>query len=129
MSKFTGEYPPEWTKDYREKIRAEADNRCERCQHEHEPKAGYALTVHHLDNDKSNLARWNLAALCQRCHLHIQGKVFLPQFYMFELRPWIVPHVMGYYHSVGINFRVAVADAGNPFVALYVEGGGDICTT
>lgn len=27
------------------------------------------LTVAHLDHDESNMARGNLAALCQRCHL------------------------------------------------------------
>jgi hypothetical protein len=32
------------------------------------------LTVHHLDSDKENLAWWNLPALCQVCHLAIQGK-------------------------------------------------------
>lgn len=33
------------------------------------------LTVHHLDGDKLNCRWWNLAALCQRCHLSIQGRV------------------------------------------------------
>ena len=103
MNKFTGKYPPEWTKELRQQIREEADNKCERCGHPHDPQNGYALTVHHLDNNKSNCARWNLAALCQRCHLHIQGKVFLPQFYMFEHTAWIVPHVRGYYESLGLD--------------------------
>ena len=37
------------------------------------------LTVHHLDGDKGNSAWWNLAALCQVCHLQIQGKVEVSQ--------------------------------------------------
>ncbi len=99
MSRFKGEYPSEWTKEYRSGIREKAGNKCERCGHPHDPLHGYALTVHHLDNDKSNLADWNLAALCQRCHLHIQGKVFLPQTYMFEHSDWFKPHLEGYLKS------------------------------
>lgn len=118
MAKFKGKYPPEWTKEFRNQIREEAGWKCERCGHSHEPKAGYSLTVHHLDNDKSNLARWNLAALCQRCHLRIQGRVFLPQFFMFEHSAWFVPHVLGYYDSIGLsvyfdtkrNFAAVVRD-------------------
>src|SRR4051794_10918510 len=33
------------------------------------------LTVHHLNGDKFDCRWWNLVALCQRCHLQIQGKV------------------------------------------------------
>lgn len=105
-TKFKGEYPPEWTKEFRSQIRAEAGDKCERCGHPHDPNNGYALTVHHLDNDKSNLSRWNLAALCQRCHLHIQGIVFLPQFYMFEHSDWFKPHVEGYYKSIGMEMPI-----------------------
>ena len=103
MSKFKGVYPPEWTKEFRDGIRREAGNKCERCGHPHEPAAGYSLTVHHLDNNKGNIARWNLAALCQRCHLAIQGKIFLPQFFMFEHTDWFKPHVEGYYRSMGFS--------------------------
>ena len=73
---------------------------CERCGHRHDPEAGYALTVHHLDGNKGNDAEWNLVCLCQRCHLEIQGRVFLPQFYMFEHSEWFKPHVEGYYRSI-----------------------------
>lgn len=31
------------------------------------------LTVHHLDGNKGNCEKWNLAALCQICHLFIQA--------------------------------------------------------
>ena len=95
MTRFTGQYPPEWTKEFRTQVRAENGNKCERCGHEHDPKAGYALTVHHLDNNKSNLARWNLAVLCQRCHLTIQGRVNMFQDYLFSHSEWMKPHVEG----------------------------------
>ena len=104
--KFTGEYPPEWTKEFRSKIRADAGNKCERCGHPSDPKNGYALTVHHLDNNKSNIALWNLAALCQRCHLSVQGKVVLSQAYMLEHSEWIKPHLEGYYESVRLAEEV-----------------------
>ena len=94
-SRFVGKYPPTWTKVYRDAFRAERGNKCERCQHPHDPANGYALTIHHLDNDKSNCEEWNLAALCQRCHLSIQGKVNMFQEYAFPHTQWMVPHVEG----------------------------------
>ena len=106
MGKFKGEYPPEWTKEFRSSLRAEFENKCERCGHEHDSEHGYSLTVHHLDNNKSNLERWNLAVLCQRCHLHVQGKVFLPQFYMFEHSDWFKPHLDGFYSSLPQEERI-----------------------
>lgn len=96
--KGTGEYTADWSA-IAAKVKEEIGWRCERCGALHDTPSGYTLTVHHLDGDKSNNARWNLAALCQRCHLHIQGKVFMPQFYMFEHSEWFKPHVEGYYQS------------------------------
>jgi hypothetical protein len=55
------------------------------------------LTVHHLDLDKSNCSWWNLAALCQRCHLRIQGKVIMERPWMFEHSTWFKPYAAGYY--------------------------------
>jgi hypothetical protein len=95
MSKFKGTYPDTWTKEFRNAFRAARGNKCERCNHLHNPEAGYALTIHHLDNNKSNCEEWNLAALCQRCHLHIQGKVDMYQDYAFEHTDWMKPHVAG----------------------------------
>lgn len=54
------------------------------------------LTVHHLDMDKSNCNWWNLAALCQGCHLHIQAKVDFEQYWMLEHSAWLRPFVLGY---------------------------------
>ena len=67
-----GTYPPDWN-EIGDRVRAEAGGICIRCGHDHDPKAGYALTVHHFDGNKSNCEWWNLMALCQRCHLRRQG--------------------------------------------------------
>jgi len=97
-------YNPDF-KDRALALKEKWDWRCERCGHIHDPERGYTLTVHHLDGDKSNDADWNLACLCQRCHLEIQGRVFMPQVYMFEHSNWFKPHVEGYYRSLGLHAR------------------------
>lgn len=99
-AKPKGGYTADWSQ-IAEQIKREAGYCCERCNHPDHRESGHTLTVHHLDGNKSNNARWNLAALCQRCHLHIQGKVFMPQFYMFEHSDWFRPHVDGYYAAMG----------------------------
>lgn len=58
------------------------------------------LTVHHLDGDKANLSWWNLASLCQRCHLEIQAKVVMERVYPHEHSEWFKPHAAGYYAHV-----------------------------
>jgi len=55
------------------------------------------LTVHHLDGNKGNCRWWNLAALCQRCHLQIQGKVKMERVYPWPHSEWFKPYVAGYY--------------------------------
>lgn len=55
------------------------------------------LTVHHLDGDKRNCRWWNLAALCQRCHLTIQGKVRMAQVWPHPHTRWFRPYAAGYY--------------------------------
>ena len=63
---------------------------------------GHVLTVHHLDGDKANCAGWNISALCQRCHLKIQGRVKMDQLFFLEVLPisgWILPHYEGYLKS------------------------------
>lgn len=55
------------------------------------------LTVHHLTGEKADLRWWNLAALCQRCHLQIQGRVRMGQVYPFEHSDWFKPYAAGYY--------------------------------
>jgi 5-methylcytosine-specific restriction endonuclease McrA len=92
-------YPYNW-KEISLQVKLDADWCCVRCGHEHDPAGGYCLTVHHLDGDPTNNAWWNLAALCQRCHLHIQGKVRMPQYWMFEHADWFKPYVAGYYAHI-----------------------------
>lgn len=55
------------------------------------------LTVHHLDGIKLNCRWWNLAALCQRCHLTIQGRVKMHRPWLFEHSEWFRPYVAGFY--------------------------------
>lgn len=94
-------YPADW-KEIATRIKQAANWRCERCGHIHEPATGYCLTVHHLDGNKANCEAWNLAALCQRCHLKIQGRVKMEQLFMLEILPvsgWFKPHYAGFLAS------------------------------
>lgn len=90
------DYPDNWN-EIATRIKDAAGWRCIRCGHEHDTESGYVLTVHHLDGDKLNSKWWNLAALCQRCHLHIQAKVKMDQVWMFEHSQWFKPYVAGRY--------------------------------
>ncbi|MFA5187558.1 MAG: hypothetical protein WC551_13850 [Patescibacteria group bacterium] len=89
-----GTYPDDWPQ-IAERVKENAGEKCERCGHGHHPASGHVLTVHHLDGDKGNCQDWNLAALCQRCHLHIQGVVNMFQEFMFDHSEWMRPHVEG----------------------------------
>lgn len=84
----SNEYPENWDEIATE-VKEAANWKCERCGHRHEPEAGYTLTVAHMIPDKSLVERWNLAALCQRCHLHCQHKIDFEQPYMFEHSEWL----------------------------------------
>ena len=69
------EYPENW-EEIRQAILVRAENKCELCGAENgKPhwKTGskVILTIAHLDQDKENNKGYNLAALCQRCHLKI----------------------------------------------------------
>lgn len=55
------------------------------------------LTVHHLTGEKADCRWWNLTALCQRCHLQIQGRVRMEQVYPHEHSEWFKPYAAGYY--------------------------------
>jgi hypothetical protein len=106
MRKIRGDkYPENWD-EISEKVKRENGYKCERCNHTDQPKFGFALTTHHLDGDRANCQRWNLAALCQRCHLHIQNKVIMNQMFMFEIievSEWFKHHLEGYLKSVNEN--------------------------
>lgn len=89
------DYPPNW-KEIATRIKDAAGWKCERCEHPHDLATAHVLTVHHLNGDKAQCEDWNLAALYQRCHLHIQGKVRFDQDYFFPHTPWMLKHVLGY---------------------------------
>ncbi len=91
-----GSYPDDWP-TIAQHVKEEAGWRCIRCGHINEVESGHVLTVHHLDADKSNCRWWNLPALCQRCHLSIQGRVIMSRVWMFEHSAWFKPYVAGYY--------------------------------
>ncbi len=55
------------------------------------------LTVHHLNGVKADCRWWNLAALCQRCHLTIQGRVVMDRAFILEHTDWMKPHAAGFY--------------------------------
>ena len=94
--KSTGDYPPDWP-EIAKACKDAAGWKCVRCDHRHDPENGYTLTTHHLDLNPANCAWWNLAALCQRCHLTIQSKVIMERYWMFEHSAWFKPYVAGYY--------------------------------
>lgn len=99
MSRFSGTYPADWPA-IAKRVKDDANWCCVRCGHAHEPKAGYTLTVHHLDNNKSNTKWYNLAALCQKCHLQIQSKVVMERTWFLPHSEWFKPFVAGYYAAV-----------------------------
>lgn len=95
-SRFTGEYAVDG-KETRRKAREEAGNKCIRCGHANDVMTGHVLTTHHFDGNKANDAWWNLMALCQRCHLKVQGKVDPRIPFFLRHSEWIKPYVAGFY--------------------------------
>lgn len=93
-----GEYPANWKQIARE-IKDAAQNRCVRCLAPHNPPEGYTLTVHHFDGNKSNVEKWNLMALCQRCHLSVQARVDPQVPLMFDPSAWAMPYIAGFYEA------------------------------
>ena len=92
------EYPSNW-EAIAANVKDKAGWRCERCKHRHDLATAHVLTVHHLDGDKANCEEWNLAALCQRCHLRVQGRVKMDQLFFMEIldvAEWFKPHLRGY---------------------------------
>lgn len=96
--KFSNDYPANWS-EIAKAVKDEADWQCVRCTHDHAPDLGYCLTVHHFDGDKANCERWNLMALCQRCHLKVQAKADPRQPIMFNPSLWAMPYVAGVYEA------------------------------
>jgi 5-methylcytosine-specific restriction endonuclease McrA len=66
-------YPPNWKTEIRPRILARARRCCEFCgvpDRVWRGKSLVILTIAHLDQDRTNNADSNLAALCQRCHIN-----------------------------------------------------------
>lgn len=71
-------YPKNW-KELSAWTRMKAGNKCELCDAKnYEPhlvtKSKVVLTVHHLDFNPQNNEKYNLMALCQRCHNRLDAK-------------------------------------------------------
>jgi 5-methylcytosine-specific restriction endonuclease McrA len=96
-SRFSGDYPDNWP-DIAQAVKREAGNCCIRCGHHHDRESGHVLTVHHLNGRKDDCAWFNLAALCQRCHLSIQSRVNMDRVWvMLPHSEWFRPYVAGHY--------------------------------
>jgi hypothetical protein len=132
-------YPPEWHSFLKAEVRRLAGHRCARCRHPYRNKEHGSgewspcdelcdhggplrfgevvqarwriLTVHHLDGDKLNCRWWNLAALCQRCHLRVQMTVQMRQVYPWEHSEWFKPYAAGYYAWAYLGEEVSPEEA------------------
>ena len=113
--RFRGEYPANWP-EIATAVKDEADWRCVRCGHPHAPRIGRTLTVHHLDGDKANCRWWNIPALCQACHLTVQGRVRMDQAYLLPHSEWFRPYVAGFY-----AFALLGEDLSRPEVEARLE--------
>jgi len=104
--KFTGDYPPNWnTIAYN--VKENNHWTCERCYHKHDSSNNFTLTVYHLDGNKANNEPWNLAALCQRCHLWVQQFSLEALLLIYESpgifgnnEPWLKSHIAGIKEAV-----------------------------
>lgn len=69
------------------------------------------LTVHHLTREKADCRWWNLAALCQRCHLTIQGKVQMARVWPWPHTDWFRPYAAGWYAWTYLGEEITRAEA------------------
>lgn len=97
-----------YDKDLMKAVKIDTQLRCESCCHPHDPTAGYTLTVHHLDLNWENNKLWNLAALCQRCHLQLQpfnafNNLLSGQwgYYLSHCALWFKPHLAFFLETDG----------------------------
>lgn len=90
------------------------------CTHPHEDVKMRALTVHHLNGDKSCEYWWNLLALCQVCHLVVQAKLIPERPYLWEHTEWFKPYAAGYYAAQAGIFlsRATIVDSLNHWLQL-----------
>jgi 5-methylcytosine-specific restriction endonuclease McrA len=128
------DYPADW-REIATAVKDAANWHCIRCGHEHRVEGWYILTVHHLDGDKANARWWNLRALCQRCHLSVQGRVMPERPYLFAHSAWFRPYVAGFYayYHAGEDITREEAESnvdaylalGQPWLYPYPIGGPD----
>ena len=97
-----GKYPANWL-GVTNKVKENAGWRCECCRHPRKkrnakdacdalcvhPADGKkrALAVHHLDMRPENCEWWNLVALCDSCHMRVQGRVDWAQMSLSDSNP------------------------------------------
>lgn len=108
MRRFTNDYNADG-KEKRRQAREAAGNKCIRCGSPSVP--GRILTTHHFDGNKANDSWWNLLALCQVCHLVIQGRVDPEVPWFLEHSEWIKPYVAGFYAKKYEGRDIARAEA------------------
>jgi hypothetical protein len=102
-SKVGSRYPDDWLA-IANKAKEEVGWKCERCGHLNDYESGHVLTIHHLDMNPEHNDWYNLACLCQKCHLHVQAKVVMERFWFLSHSTWFKPHVAGYYaHIMGLS--------------------------
>lgn len=88
-------YSDNWP-EIAKRIKDEAGWKCEACHSANSVVGWRVLTVHHLDGDIENDEDWNLAALCQRCHLSVQSWFVFGQESIFNVPNWLIPHIEGW---------------------------------
>lgn len=93
-------------KEAMSQVKADAKGKCERCHADHAPEKGFTLTVHHLNPDINQNKKWNLAALCQRCHLMFQHHnpfftwlLDYPEYYLSHCEDWFRKHLEQYFQD------------------------------
>lgn len=116
--KSTGVYPPDWPA-FAKQMKDACGWRCVRCDHPHDPASGYTLTVHHLTmrKDEPFTNWWAFLPLCQRCHLSIQGRVYVDRpWVMSEHSEWFRIYAAGFYaHKyLGLDLTRAETEARLP---------------
>ncbi len=115
------DYPPDWLNIATE-VKNEAKWLCVRCEHPNEWDTAHVLTVHHLDGDKANCEWWNIPALCQRCHLSIQGRVNMGQGWAMPHSGWFLPYVAGYYAFTVLGLKLSRAEVEANLVKYLAAG-------
>lgn len=83
------DYPLEFNKNLKAKIRARDDYQCQNCEmteEEHLIVYGRVLDVHHIDYNKNNCNKINLISLCQGCNLRANwNRDYWQEYYLNKL--------------------------------------------